>query len=128
MKSISQRIKEHNGSSVPPVTQEEWVEHVNSIQSKVVHLYFFRNPKFQSLSQNQECLQYQPVGVNGQVLTDDEFFILYVFIGSKIKECMDHPEYGKNERETLAQISSACQRHLLGDPVFHLEQSKEVSV
>ena len=61
MKSVSQRIKEHNGSSVPPVTQEEWVELINSIRSKVVHLYFVRNPKFRFLSRNKECLQYPPV-------------------------------------------------------------------
>ncbi len=128
MKSLTQKIYEHNGSKTPPITQEEWVETVNSIRSKVVHLYFFRNPKFNFLSQNPECLAYQPVGNSDVALTEDEELILFLFLESTIKKCFEHPEFGQNERETLAQINTQCQRILLGEPEFHIENYKGVSV
>lgn len=128
MKSLTQRINEHDGSKTPPITQEEWVETVNSIRSKVVHLYFTLSPKFKFLSKNPECLEYQPVGKDGARLTEDEETIIFLFLQSTLQDCFDHPNFGKNERETLAVISSKCQSILLGEPEFHMENYKGESV
>ena len=108
-----------------PVTADEWMEVVSKIRSKISHLYFFRSPGFNFLSQNPECIVWQPVSGEGGVvdqLNDAEMYILHMMASQKIKECMKHPNYGKNEVQTLAIINSICQHLILGAPCFHLEQ------
>ena len=128
MKSKSKSINEHDGSKVPPITQEEWVETVKSIRSKIVHLYFFRSTRHKSLSRNPRCIEYQPVCKDGAHLTEYEESIISLFLNDTLNKCLAHPQFGKNERETLAQINTQCQTVLLGEPVFHVENYKGNSV
>lgn len=132
MKTVSEMTAEllenYTGSPLLAFGTPEWLQAIYGIRRKVDHLYFCRNTGFKKLCKDPMSIGYFPMMSGDQDLTEDEHLVFTMYIDSLIKGFLDHPQFGKDEIDTLSQINKVCQVTLLGEPYLHLQPDALVDI